>query len=267
MRKPRWSEQDKADFERMYTSSSIAEIMERFPNRSWEALKRRGHYRGLPLSRKNYNCDLTPLLDGSNESSYWLGFLLADGHFSRGAVVLELSQKDQHHIEKFCKFIGYPLTSVYSRTREVFGGHFPTVCVRATHKSVVDRLTTHFNISSKKTKTPPNLSSLSDPQLLCLLIGFIDGDGAICHRKDGSSLISLELDPSWLPMLTNFLLLLNRSGLTTESTAVLYTRKNTGKTFSRLQMSNHKFFTGLRQKIELLELPIMRRKWYPEIAS
>lgn len=128
------------------------------------------------------------LLDGSLQSMYWIGFLLADGHFhKRGSTLrLDLAEFDREIIEQFKAYVKSQsniCTSNYSGTRN------PTLHLTLVHSDAIPELCTQFGITSQKTYNPPNFDSyiLSDNQWIALIIGFIDGDGYIQISKSSAN--------------------------------------------------------------------------------
>lgn len=141
-------------------------------------------------------------------SFYWLGFLLADGHFrkmpsSSIELSVELSNKDLTHLQTLLLFLGRDISSYSSRTRQtkLSAGLQTHVSFRLSSNELCD-LVAYFDIHHNKTKFPPNITnylSLSLLQKQCLLIGYIDGDGFVRGRlghRDGK----LECHSSWISM-------------------------------------------------------------------
>lgn len=139
-------------------------------------------------------------------SFYWLGFLLADGHFRikpKNTVELsvELSDRDLDHMQKLLLFLGRSIDTYTSRTRiTTLCNHQQThVSFRLSSNKELFDLVTTFDIHSNKTEYPPkieNYNSLSLNYKYSLLIGYIDGDGYVRGRKgcrDGK----LECHISW----------------------------------------------------------------------
>ena len=259
--KPRWTSAERAVLDKLYPSATPEEIQVAIPTRTWTQIKESATYRNLKLHRSNYKSDLTPLLQNTPEALYWMGFLCADGHFGDSILSVELSIKDRPHLLKLCSFIQFPPESLGSRCREVFGGSFSQVGLSTSHKEVMIPLKAKYGITSQKTQTPIDLSCLSPTEILHFLIGFIDGDGSICKRKDGSTVISIEISKNWEPVLNLFRDTLLAMGVPIKAAVRLYTRKDTGQTFCRWQVVHPQMHSLLKQAAIDTKLPILLRKW------
>jgi len=263
-----WGLDDTKKLVMLYPVGTKGEITAAFPNRAWNTIKGKARRLNLKLSRACYKCDLSILLDKSDVSFYWLGFLCADANFTEHTVGLEISEKDVVHLNTFCNYINYPETGLFRRSRKIFGKQQnATLCAYANHKEVVQKLRNTYSISNNKTKNPIDISSMLDLELMCFFIGFIDGDGSICFRKNGSIVVSNEIDKSWFSILKSFELLLPRLNIITSVRALLYTRYDTRQTFARWQTSSRPVFYQFRQFAVEHHLPIMHRKWFSRDSS
>lgn len=143
-------------------------------------------------SRAKRKCDLSPLLEETPEAYYWVGFLLADGHFENGRVNFHLALKDSDQVKKFANFIKWS-GNFYDRVELGIG-------FAAKHTEVVEELCKKFDIKQNKTYNPPKTILNHDKELLkYLLIGFIDGDGSINENS-----IKFRIHSSWLGVLNEF---------------------------------------------------------------
>ena len=93
--------------------------------------------------RANRKCDLSPLLKETPEAYYWIGFLLADGHFQDGRIAFHLALRDKEQVIKFADFINW--TGNFEDRGDLGIG------VRAKHTDVVEQLCEKFDIRSTKT--------------------------------------------------------------------------------------------------------------------
>lgn len=194
---------------------------------------------------------LENLLNETAESYYWLGFLLADGHFSKlNRLSVVLSIKDRDHLVKFLNFLNSD-ANILEFENSPFRGINQDIKYMAAHLAIMDTysisvLREKYNIVSNKTENPPNLSSLTDEQKFCLKIGFIDGDGSIQYqsgRKD--CIMSIKCHHSWKDTI-EFLFgkcSINNKGYAYHCTA-----------------DNEVLRAWKRKAIEL-NLPFMERKW------
>ena len=139
--------------------------------------------------------DLSILLEDTPETFYWMGFLLADGHFEEKRIIVGLSEHDREHLEKFAKYINYT-GKLSVRKREPHN----SVYLSAMDSEVVVKLREKFDIKSNKTIEPPKtLKWIPDDLFLCLMAGFIDGDGSI-----NESSIRIKVHSVWFNILSEF---------------------------------------------------------------
>ncbi len=185
-----WSSEEKDLLINKYPETPTEELLELFPNRTWDALKLMAEKLKI---KRYYNTQRISsakiLLEETNETYYWLGFLMADGHFSENRLSLTLGIKDVNHLEKFAKFIGCNLRIYETNTS-----------VSLMDTKYIPKIREKFNIVNDKTYNPCNISNINNYDLLMsLIIGFIDGDGSIrlvYKRKDAS--LAVKCHSSWL---------------------------------------------------------------------
>ena len=70
---------------------------------SWNYIQKMAHLLDIKrsFSESNKSFSLSKLLDGSNISYYWIGFILADGHMTKNNTIqINLNKKDILHLEK-----------------------------------------------------------------------------------------------------------------------------------------------------------------------
>lgn len=197
-------------------------------------------------TRKNAKrkCDLSSLLKETPEAYYWIGFLLADGHFENGRIKFHLASKDSDQVKKFANFIKW--TGNFDDRGELGIG------VAAKHTEVVDKLCKKFDISHNKTYIPPKTILNHDKELLkYLLIGFIDGDGNIekqYNRRD--CFIRIKVHKSWKEILKEFCELV---GYDTNHVRV------NKQDYCELYFSDSNIVTELKKETHII--PVLERKW------
>lgn len=110
-------------------------------------------------------------------SSYWAGFIAADGNISKDMKILSigLSSKDKTHLEKFLN----DLQSDYKICDFLANGKYETSSISIVSPDICNDLKINFNITPKKSLTlvPPNLED--DSLIDAFIVGYIDGDGSI----------------------------------------------------------------------------------------
>jgi hypothetical protein len=256
-----WNENEDSYLTMHYAEEDKEKIMENIPNRSWDAIKLRAAKLGVKRSYKfRRDSKLAVLLDNSLESFYWIGFLLADAHFSsKKRIILKLSDKDEEHIARFADYI----SSKYSvSSRKLGDKEYPTVTITAQDIDVVPKLCNIFDISSNKTENPPNMGiyCFLPEQLFSLTIGFIDGDGSITklHNRPDVNL-RVKCHNTWIANL----LIMEHTLYTITNNPVkeppLTNINNQG--YAQFCISNNKIIKAIKSKAIEYKLPIMNRKW------
>jgi len=193
--------------------------------------------------------NLKVLLEETPETYYWIGFLLADGHFDDGKrIIVGLAEHDRDHLEKFAKYIGYNGTISLVK-REPHNA----VRLAAMDTEVVGKLCEKFDIRSNKTYNPPKtLNWIPEDLFLCLLAGLIDGDGNISNfhgRKD--AFIRIKQEKSWLPILKEF------AKYFKEEDRVKINKQG----YAEVEITGFPKIRELKKKLLEYNLPLMDRKW------
>ena len=185
------------------------------------------------------NCNR--LLEGSHESFYWLGFLLADAHFDNGKrLTISIQDRDDNHLKKLSIFLGDVPMSKDNRYNQNK--------LSIMHTDVISEICEKYSIIGNKTEFPVDISMLSEEQLLCLSIGFIDGDGSIgfqFKRKDVS--IRIKCHSSWID---NLKLMYPQAKI-----------KINNQGYSTANISNSIHVKELKKAAIKYDLPFMERKW------
>lgn len=220
-------------------------------NRTWEAIKIQSSK--LNLKRDNFiqrHSKMENLLNDSNESYYWMGFLLADGHFDMNnfRIHLILKESDKNHLKLFSKFLEYK--------------NFDSCVLEFKNKYIFNDVCNKFYIyNSNKTYNPIDFYkfNFNDDQILSLIIGFIDGDGSInkiYKRKDCS--LSLHIHSSWLNNLI-FIEDFIYKYFSVKKNKIL--SKIGNDNYAKLIFSNSIILTNIKKELNSLNIPYMKRKW------
>ncbi len=167
-----WEEWEINFLKNNYTNLKMLEIRQQLSDRTYSSITNKAHLLGLDNRSINLS-NVSNLLSGSNEAFYWLGFLLADGHFSKtNQIQINLSVKDLNHLKKFATFVEY------KKELEI-----PSLFL--SDINIIPKIAELYEIKNNKTYYPPNISKLSGDSLFSLVIGFIDGDGCIALYQKG----------------------------------------------------------------------------------
>lgn len=195
---------------------------------------------------------LNRLLEETNETYYWLGFIAADGHIhDNKRLKIGLSNYDYEHLEKFSKYIGINEPNV----RITNNGY--EECYVSIQDGIISEFAKKFNIVSNKTIEPIKLPKISDNLFLSYIAGYIDGDGSIGNlhnRKDFH--IRFRVHKNWMEELDSYAL---RISLILNCKKYKSSLSNDG--YANLCFSKSKICQDLKREILKLNLPILKRKW------
>jgi len=240
---------------RYYRTVSFADLIRMLPNHPKASIKKVASSLRLRRQSKGMDlimADLSVLMGDSVETMYWLGFLLADGHFSKqNRLRLLVATKDKGHLQRFADFIRYQ-GKISHRDNAVF--------LAVMDQWWVSEVKKRYDIANDKTYNPPHLdrfTHLNDDQILALIIGFIDGDGSIIRRKDTKTCnLAIKNHASWLPFLNLVSETLERtSGIPLSRAAI----NSSG--YASLIFSNHPLNKFVKSVGKRLNLPVLERKW------
>lgn len=155
------------------------------------------HSRGIKREVNDLrNGDMSPLLDGSLQSMYWLGFLAADGYISKtGHMLCSQSEKDKSNIYRFAEYLN---TSVYIyKSNSGYNTKSKTYRVGLSHPEVALKIRDMMCIQKDRPKTYTGICLdfiESEDQAVAFLVGFIDGDGSLTDSKN----YMIQCHESWL---------------------------------------------------------------------
>lgn len=176
-----------------YPLCSKEVIMSLLPGRDYGTIKWKANDLGVYKERAvQIESDVSKLLDESNETYYWIGFLMADGYISHDTnrISLALQVGDVEHVRKFANYIKREkinfssCNSVSPSTGKLYVKK--SYIVSAMDKFYIPQIIEKYDFKPRKTYNPPNLSYLNKDfnQFASFLIGFIDGDGSIVKNKN-----------------------------------------------------------------------------------
>lgn len=248
-----WTDIEEQLLKDNYCSMSQKELKKIFSNRTWTSIKLHANSLGLTWSsdkrgEESRRSDLSILLEETPVSYYWLGFLFADGHFTKDRIKVALSIKDKEHLQKYADFIKYGDIDIVEQI----------CCVQSAQISVIQKLKSKFSIKNNKTYVPCNIQNIIDDNLfISFVIGFIDGDGCIKklqNRKDFQ--ITIKLHSSWLG---NLQYISERISKLSNVPHVKAKINSCGYAF--VSFGNTILSKFLKTKTIELNLPILSRKW------
>jgi hypothetical protein len=201
---------------------------------------------GRLAAKKDSNMGV--LLEETNESYYWIGFILADGHINKSnRLKVVLAIKDFEHLNKLKNFL-----NIQKITNTTISSSIAAMDVE-----IINILCKKFDINQNKTIHPPNLEIFKNINnkdlLLSLIAGFIDGDGSIRNQSMGRKDFKLEIKchKNWLSILQFFCLEICKKDFT----------KINNQGYAYFCISDTVILKELKRSIELLNIPILKRKW------
>lgn len=140
---------------------------------------------------RKYNLNERFFDELSENSSYWLGFLFADGYVrlkdgKSGELKLKLKDTDKDHIEKFLKDIECKKTIKCG-----VDGNSKFCSVTIYSNYMVNRL---FELGCVNNKTQKiRLPNLSEPLMSHFIRGYFDGDGSIIKVKNRTNSFTVSI--------------------------------------------------------------------------
>lgn len=141
---------------------------------------------------------LKNLLNGTIESYYWAGFILADGHITpKGRLTITLSDKDESLLHSLNDFLGcIGLVRVRSGKANFSVNDVETML----------KFRKRFGVNNQKTYNPPESFDLQGAERDAFFIGFVDGDGHIAKQTGRNDCkLSIKLHSRWLEYLTQMM--------------------------------------------------------------
>lgn len=193
------------------------------------------------------------LLEETNESYYWIGFILADGSFDRNKrLKIVLSRKDKSHLELFSLKTNSNVKDTISKLNNM---EYEQSTISIMHTDIVSKILNKFDIKSNKTINPPDMKfyeNINKEKLFSLFVGYIDGDGSIGkkHKRD-DSYIRIKVHKNWLDFIDFF----------NKKLEINSPLKITNSGYSLLQISNYKICKKIKSEMLSLNIPFLKRKW------
>lgn len=201
--------------------------------------------------------NLGKLKEETAEAYYWMGFLMADGHFSKKCrLKLVLSSKDEYHLLEYGKFIEFK--GRFNR-REVrnSGKTYLNVGISVMDTKIVAILKDKFDITSNKTKRPPKFLPITEQDLVfAFVIGFIDGDGSIIKNfRRPDCRLTVKCHRSWLKYLNMIAEVL----YSTANKKMVPARVVRG--YAEFSITDSVVLKLVKRKVQSMNLPVLTRKW------
>lgn len=250
--KTRWTNEENKILKKYYANKKQKYLIEKISGRSWESIKRHAIRLGLNRSYDTVRTTcVKKLLKETPKAYYWMGFLIADGHFTKKRIILGLGIKDIDHIKKFAKFI----SANYS---EYKNNKYGNCFVQASNSDVIPLLREKFKIENNKTHNPCDIKWIKNKDLLLsLIIGFIDGDGSILKQTNRSdAFMRIKCYSSWLFNLQFISNTICKDCDLKPNIAIINKQG-----YAMVTFSNSIILKFLKAKGKELNLPVLKRKW------
>lgn len=252
-----WTEQEKEILTNNYSNTALVELCSLIPSKGKRSIYEMARRLGLKKERIRIDC----FAEISLESSYWGGFLAADGCIGdNNSLQVKLQGRDHKHLEKLNTFLGRskPI-SLYTRDTNK-GKDFLTSHLQTVSQPVCKDLELNFNIKPRKTQNYNPPYWLSGDLALAFIKGYIDGDGHICLPSN-SKFSRLEIIGtwelvSWIRTIVNF-----KYGYLKRNHS-LCIRRHISEDQYVYQVGGPQGDTFLRY-LRTLETPFLERKWIP----
>lgn len=240
-----WTEKEIKLLKEKWKQSKKQDLKILFPNRTYNALLSKATEIGLKMEkgfRKRIG-DLSFLDDINQQSVYWWGLFLADGHLSKNN---ELSISVHNNDREYLKVLTDKLNVDLREYRQM--------CLFSIgNKKFSEKWKTLLHMSDDCTKTycPPKLD-IFKYHMIPLFLGLIDGDGHI-RFSNGHYSCTIELFNTWFETFKLFQNELNHLRITSD---IKYTKK--GKYCRMIIVGKD----NLRLLKELTKpFPVLKRKW------
>jgi len=200
---------------------------------------------------------LVKLLDETTYNYYWLGFIMADGHFSKkGELKITLGIKDIEHLKKFANYID---ANVHICDGQTYGKYTSNDSCRLSMMDVnsVKVLNNRFGINHRKTYTACSIDCLdTDEKFLAFFCGLVDGDGCITQGNLGrANMLRIQCDASWFQVYEIIGIRLK------ELFDINYKCYIDKKGFCKFSIHHYNDLVKLKKEISKLEIPYLERKW------
>lgn len=195
-----WTDNEINLLKKMWNMDFKSDILKAFPDRTYSSLKSKAKNLKIQKNKSILSHNkLAILLEERNEIYYWLGFLMADGHFSKlNDIKLTVSAKDLNHLEKFANLIGAKISNCKTVTYNNYTSKSYSLAVRDVN--TVSNLKIKYSINSNKTENPCDISQFNTyEKFLSWFVGFFDGDGCVLKNKIGrTNGLRIQIYHTWI---------------------------------------------------------------------
>ena len=244
MKPANWTEQELIYLKEMSGKIPPASFL---LNRTLSSIRTKANDLKLSLALPKMST-LSPLTNGSHTSLYWMGFLMADGHFdaSRSTLAITIGEKDLTYLQQLATLLNANISTYIRKPNNIIQ---MSVC----DKTNFGVITNKWDLHNNKTKNPPSkLPELTKEEFYSWIIGFVDGDGSIEKPGNSGTIVSgLE----WKHIIEHISIQLNCPNIEIRKPT---TFSNNESLRLRLRAEPLRI---LKEHAIKHELPILLRKW------
>lgn len=170
--------------------------------------------------KRGFTLDETKFETITDDSAYWLGFLLADGNVSHNTITINLKTGDRNHLEKFRSFMGGNQTISLKKDVRMSGYAFGSI-------KVAKDLAGWGIVPNKSLIAKPDNRLKDNPHFWR---GVIDGDGSV-HKTSVSLVGTGTVCQGFLDFASKHMLI-NTCVKKCKGKNLYYVRLNTGRKHS-----------------------------------
>lgn len=200
----RWTKEEEDLLKYHWENSDMETLLTALPNRTYSQMMNKAKILGVTSKVKRKRQGSLSFLDSLTENSaYWWGFIMADGHLSpRGELCICLSGQDQDYLKILANHL-HCRTTVRIKSGGFSKENSEFIDLRIQDKKFQEKWYSILEYINPKTYNPPKLDVFYKKNLLIyFLIGFIDGDGSIwvnnqTETNHGSIALRIEVHPNW----------------------------------------------------------------------
>jgi hypothetical protein len=265
---PDYTTEEDNTLRKFYFDATHQELTKLFPDRSVVAIHKRARRLGLkknPEITEAYNrtCELSNLLLETPLAYYQMGFIAADGCFTKsGGICISVNEKDTEWLKNAfenVKFNFYSHKHSHEYKNEI--KYSVQSSLQGNDNKNYFKIQDKFDLQQNKTLYPPQnfqfYKSLPNDLFLSFLIGLIDGDGCIHKKKNNTVVIQVCCHKNW----GDFFAALKEKIESIFNLTVRVSPPNRKDNCIILIMHKFPILRELKKCAIKLNLPIMKRKW------
>jgi phage gp36-like protein len=200
-----------------------------------------------------YNIDEKVFNEKTIISSYWAGFIAADGcirvrKHGQKNLVITLAKKDREHLEKFKAFL--------KSDKPIYNYKSGACSFEISNDKIIYDLLNNFNITENKTFTLKS-PALEGDLALSFIVGYIDGDGCFYINKRDNQ---IDLSITGTEFILRFVEKNINQLLNIDTKRKLYDKNNNEIYSIRWgKQQCRKIIDSLENLVK--QLPVLTRKW------